>query len=274
MVPDLADPFYSEFISQLRVAAGHDGYDVVIFDYGKDPELESRYLETLLSGCCDGVVAFITSFEHTWKIVSRFWQLQIPLIAVGTPDTRQTNYDLLNVDLAAGLSDVLHALRNRGKHHLSFIQEGMSANTLERVRSYVLDRWHEMPLDFDPEHDLYCVPSGSRSQAEDGYQVACRILRESPGTDAILTWHGVLAYGVQRAVLEHGKRVPEDIEIVACDHTWVTRFAPFPMISLDQQLDLLACEAWKMVRMRLLDKDWREPERRLIPAVADLESFS
>lgn len=276
LVPDLADPFYSEFINGLRGCASKDGYDLVIYDYGRRSELELRYLEMMLGGCCDGVVAFITSFEHTKDIVARYWASRIPLVAVGTPDTREVNYDLLTVNLLPGLSELLGILSKSGRKHPAYILESMASETLSRVRNFILERWSNPPPDFAPEKDMYCVPPSGVSQAEDGYNVAQRILKEKPETDAILTWHAVQAYGVARAVVEANRRIPEDIALVACDHTWITHFAPCPLITLDQHLEELATKAWQMIKARLDNKEeWLEPQREIIQAtVTKQENFS
>lgn len=143
----------------------------------------------------------------------------------------------------------------------------MSSETLSRVRSFILKRWNNPPDDFAPEKDMYCLPPSGVSQAEDGYNTAKRILREKPETDAILTWHAVQAYGVARAVVEEGRRIPEDIAIVTCDHTWITNFAPCPLITLDQHLDSLAASAWRLIKERLQNKDeWLPPQRCIIQA--------
>ncbi len=275
LVPDLADPFYSDFIHGIRVNAAQDGYDVVIYDYGRSSDLETRYLEMMLCGCCDGVIAFITSFEHTKEIVKRYWDSKIPLVAVGTPDTREIDYDLITVNLLPGLSEIISLLSKNGRKHPAYILESMASETLARVRSFILERWSNPPADFEPQKDLYCLPPSGVSQAEDGYNMAKRILREKPETDVILTWHAVQAYGVARAVIEEGLRVPENIVLVTCDHTWITNFAPCPLITLDQHLFELAAKAWQMMKTRLQNKDeWLPPQRTVIQAtVAKLGEF-
>ncbi len=266
IVPDLSDPFYAEFIRCFKANAGCNGYDVVIYDYEIKPELELRYLEMMLTGCCDGVAAFITSFEHTGDVVERLWNARIPLVAIGTPESERIHYDLVNVALGKALSEIFQELYQQGKRHLAFVQERMSEATLERVRSHILQRWQNIPLEFDPVRDLYCASASTFSQAEDGYLVGCRIFRENPGVDTVMTWHGAQAYGVQRAAVEAGKRIPEDVALIACDHTWVTRYAPFPIYSLDQRLERLAAETCSIIQSRLQDKNWEAPLRRIVTA--------
>ncbi|MCQ2396635.1 MAG: LacI family transcriptional regulator [Lentisphaeria bacterium] len=275
LVPDLSDPFYAEFINGLRLNASKDGYDVVIYDYDRRSDLELRYLEMMLGGCCDGVVAFITSFEHTKETVERYWASKIPLVAVGTPDTREINYDLITVNLLDGLSEILGILSANGRKHPAYILESMSPETLSRVRSFILDRWNNPPADFEPKKDIYCLPPSGVSQADDGYRIAKRIMREKPETDVIMTWHAVQAYGAARALIEEGVRIPDDVAVVTCDHTWITNFAPCPLITLDQHLDLLSKDAWGMIRNRLLNKDeWLPPQRAIIQAtVLKQENF-
>lgn len=270
IVPNLSDPFYAEFIRYFKANAGRAGYDVVIYDYEMKPELEIKYLENILTGYCDGVAAFITSFEHTGSIVERLWNAHIPLVAIGTPDSDRIHYDLVNLDTRDALKQIFHELHRQGKRHLAFIQERMAETTLARVRSHILQRLQDLPLKFDEEHDLYCTSASTLSPAEDGYETGCRIFKENSAIDAVMTWHGALAYGVQRAAAEVGKRIPEDVALIACDHTWVTQYAPFPIYSLDQRLDLMAQEAFAIIQNRLRNKSkWEKPQRRIIDACND-----
>ncbi|NMA43152.1 MAG: LacI family transcriptional regulator [Oligosphaeraceae bacterium] len=264
IVPDLSDPFYAEFIRCFKAHAGDNGYDVVIYDYEVKPELELQYLEMMLTGCCDGVAAFITCFEHTGNVVEHLWNARIPLVAIGTPDSKQIHYDLVNLEFGKALSQILQEQYRRGKRHLAFVQERMSETTLARVKTHILQRLQDMPLEFKPERDLYCSSANVRSQAEDGYLVGCRIFKENPKVDTILAWHGVQAYGIQRAAVEAGKRIPEDVALIACDRTWVTQYAPFPVYSMDQRLEQLAMEACSIIQTRLQNANWDTPLRRIV----------
>lgn len=107
IVPDLADPFYSKYISSFKHTAAQDGMDIVVYDYELDPEQEKRYLERMLTGNCDGSAAFISSFQHTSSIIRKLWDAKIPLVTIGTP----SEFDIdLNYDLITTKDDALETI--------------------------------------------------------------------------------------------------------------------------------------------------------------------
>ncbi len=266
IVPDLADPFYAEFVRCFKADAADNGYDVVVYDYEMKRDLESRYLEMMLTGCCDGVAAFVTSFEHTAVCVNRLWEARIPLVAIGTPDHSQVHYDGVNVDSREALNRIFGELHRRGKRNLAFVFGRMSEALFAQVKEYMIPTLKDLPLQFDAERNFYCAAENGTSQAEDGYRIGCEIFARNPAIDTIMTWHGVQAYGIQRAAQEAGKRIPEDVALIARDNTWVTRYAAFPMAALDQRLDQVAKEAFAIIKERLRNKEWQEPFRRIVKA--------
>lgn len=122
IVPDLADPYYAKFISFFNHAAQEKEFDVVVYDYERRPDLERKYLERMMSGCCDGAAAFITSFLHTHDLVEELWNARIPLAAIGTPHEFAENakYDWGSIDTDSSVLKILRHLKRQeiGRAHV------------------------------------------------------------------------------------------------------------------------------------------------------------
>ena len=125
IVPDLADPYYAKFISFFKHAAQEKEFDVVVYDYERRPDLERKYLERMMSGCCDGAAAFITSFLHTHDLVEDLWNARIPLAAIGTPHEFAENakYDWGSIDTDSSVLKILRHLKRQGRRRLVCLQE-------------------------------------------------------------------------------------------------------------------------------------------------------
>jgi DNA-binding LacI/PurR family transcriptional regulator len=267
LVPDISDPFYAEFVRNLKIEAAGYGYDIVLYDYEMTPELENRYLELMLTGRCDAAAAFLTSFDYTGELVERMWHMHFPLIAIGTPVSANIHADIVTVDDTDALQSIFAKLAEQGRKHMAVLQEKMSPETFVRLKEILVSRFRDVPLEFDPDRDFFCPVPGTASQAEDGYKFARKILHDDPEIDVIVTSHSIQACGVLRAAAEAGKHIPADLSVITLDNSWPAEYSARPVYSLDQRLDELAKSAFSLLRKRLTEKEWGDPEIIQIPAV-------
>ena len=64
IVPTLANPFYAKLVRSIEERAFLESYNTVIYDFDLNPELERKYLDRMLTRCCDGIITSLSSFEH------------------------------------------------------------------------------------------------------------------------------------------------------------------------------------------------------------------
>lgn len=269
IVPDLADPFYSEFISDFKRDAHGADYDVVVYDYETSPDLERRCLERMLRGSCDGVVAFITSFKHTSDLVERIWNARIPLIAIGTRHQVNLHYDHVAVDMRESLKRIFAQLKREDKTELAFIASNMSDETFANVYSYTKELLGHCQVELEMSHVFRSV-SDSTCQAQNGLLAANEVFEKIPSVEIILAWNGYQAYGVIQSAIAHGRKIPKDLALIVRDDTWISRYSTFPVYAIDQRLDLVAKECFSTIykRLKSLNEEgkWIRPVRKVILA--------
>ena len=264
IVPDLADPFYADFINHFKRLAAEKKFDTVIYDYELNPELERRYLERMLTGCSDGSVAFITSFLHTHDLVEALWTARIPLTAIGTPHefAGTAKYDWCTVDTSQSLLKILKHLKLQGRKH--FVQ--LLPPQPEDIRTLILKNLrHFLETAGFPfsSHSIYPLCARSTDQAQAGLTAGLELIRTYPEVDVIYALNGFQAYGVLLAAHQCGRKIPEDIAIIVNDNTWISRYSITPLHRIDQCLDQLAFQAFMNLFSRCTSAEW-EPQRRFI----------
>ena len=96
--------------------------------------------------------------------------------------------------------------------------------------------------------------------AEDGWLCGKKMFSKSLDATAIVCENDYFAFGVMRAALDAGFKVPDDISIVGNDNIWVSKYSPIPLTTIDQNLDQVAEKALSLIFKRLKNKNWQEPE--------------
>ncbi len=258
IVPDLGDPFYAEFIRYFKQAALE--YDIVVYDYEENPQLERKYLERMLGGYCDGVAAFITSLDHTHDLVAKLWRTRVPLTLIGTPhtDLPEAGYDWATVSTVDSIRKILQHLRRNGKKKAVKLIGPLP----DEIRQQLTAIYGKLSV------ELYAVESPPTDQARGGLDAGREILKKFPETDIILTQTGYQAYGLLLAAREAGRDIPGDLAVVINDNSWINRYAAVPLYAVDQQLETLSAEVFRMLEHRIKSPEWPAPQRYTQPSRA------
>ena len=105
----------------------------------------------------------------------------------------------------------------------------------------------ENGIEFD--NALQYIPS--RFTSEDGYNAANELLRRSPDVTAIFAIGDMIALGVIRAVVDGGKRVPDDISVIGFDGLNMGEFSVPRLTTIVQNLGALVKSGVDIIMQRL-----------------------
>ena len=271
IVPDLADPFYADFIHYFKKEAAQKGFDTVIYDYERSPVQERRCLERMLSGCCDGAAAFVTSFRHTRDLVDALWNAHIPLTAIGTPHlfAGTACYDWCTVDTSPSLREILRHLKRQGKSHFVRLLPACP----EEIKTLIVTSLRELLAECGfafSSHSIHPLRMQSSDQAMEGLSAGLELLEKYPETDVIHALNGFQACGVLLAAHRCGRSVPDDLAVIVNDDTWIGRFSISPLYRIDQNPELLAGETVRNLVDRCRAGTWEAPRRSVIESRAVL----
>ena len=271
LVPDLADPFYADFIHYFRKSAGENGFDTVVYDYERDSGQERRCLERMLTGCCDGTAAFLTSFRHTHDLVEALWNARIPLTAIGTPHmfAGNTHYDWCSVDTSSSLLKILRKLKQQGKKHFVRLLPSYPEEINALLAAELREILHRSGF-ASSDSSIHPLHTQSSDQAEEGLAATLDLLEHHPETDVIHAMNGFQAYGVLLAAHRKGRTVPDDLAVIVNDDTWIGRCSVTPLFRIDQCPALLAAGTVKNLCERNNAERWEAPRRFLVESRAIL----
>ena len=222
LVPDIANPFFSEVIRGIERVAHAGNYAVLLGDTQHDPARESSYIRMLARRQADGL---ITLLPH---LPSQTGSSRYPVVNACeyVPNSGVTTVSVDNVAGAVGAIDHLAELGHRQIAYIS--GPPPSAICLDRERGYrkAMRRHH---LRVDPE----TIGIGDFS-VESGIAVTRALLKKGGKFTAIFCANDEMAIGAIQELQAHRLRVPTDVSVVGFDDIRFAQYANPPLTTVSQ----------------------------------------
>jgi LacI family transcriptional regulator len=224
VVPDVANPFFSEIARGAEDAAHAAGYSLLLGNTVEDPEREVSVLRTLEEKRVDGTV--LCSSRLINGMLDEYCARQ-PAVVLVNRRRPGANVGSVCVDDAGGAMLAVRHLLNSGRHALSCLSgPPASFSGQERARGYIA-ALAEAGLSTDPGLIINCQP-----YLEGGREAASFLLKTRPDIDGILCYNDLVAAGVLQACAELGRRVPDDIAVIGCDDIPLAGMVTPPLTTL------------------------------------------
>lgn len=226
LVPDIANPYFSQIAKYTEMAARQSGYGVLLCDSEGNTELEAESLALLQRRNVDGLI--IAPVGQSARYIKELQNGRLPVVAI---DRRFPRLKLPYVisDNYKGALEATSYLVNHGHQTIACVQglAGTAPNQ-ERVRGYRASL---------KRHGISASESsvmGSNFGVDNGYIHTKLLLNERKDITAILALSNLIALGALGALAEEGLRVPEDISIITFDDQPYSAYLGTPMTVVDQ----------------------------------------
>lgn len=239
LVPTLEHPFFSEFANQVEMQLHEKGYKMMICSTAKKSEYESEYLQMLKKHIVDGIITGVHSLN-----VEEYLNNDMPIVALD----RYIGDDIPIVSVDHRHGGIMAARE--------FVRCGckkvINLQSARKVPSPAIER-HEY---FERELKKMGVQVYSYemewNKFDTGYfsDVVKAVYDKWPDADGMFGTD-LLAMLFENLVLSKGKRVPEDMKIIAYDGTYVTDMSYPPLTKIKQPIDRLAREATRLIIKRI-----------------------
>lgn len=203
------------------------------------PEISEGYAALVLSGIEDhllqeGYFYFVVSHRHRGDLIEEYPRLlqqraveglilvdticpEAPLIPVVSVSGHKHLEGVTNISLnhsrAARLA--LGHLTQRGHRRVAFIKgQAFSSDTEVRWKAV---RHAAKELNLDIDENLVVQLESESPTPQPGYDITCRLLKNTSPFTALFAFNDISALGAIRALREAGKRIPEDVSVIGFD---------------------------------------------------------
>lgn len=232
VVPDLVHPFFGQVAKGLSQGLRKKGYSLVLSSSEDDPELEQQEIELLLARRVD--VLIVASAQSSVESFQRLTELKVPYVLIDRKfDGLAANF--VGVDDATVGALATSHLIEVGCRRIAHIG-GPNVSTALGRRDGYLRALAERGITPAPEL-MQMRGHGDDAGDAHGHRAMHRLLALDVPPDGVFCFNDPTAMGAMKAVLEAGKRVPEDVAIAGCGNVAYADFLRIPLTSVDQQSD-------------------------------------
>lgn len=251
VVPDVANPFFSEVLLGVESELEGVGYAVVFGNSQDSVTRQFRYLTSFQERQVDGLVVVVapdTDGRALSEIATR-----IPLVLVDRT-LREWSGDQVLGDNEAGMELAVDHLVQLGHRKVALINGEPRLSTAQRRQ-----RGFETSLRLR-KLEPHSLSDGSFTM-ESGFAQASRIFESANRPTAICAGNDLLAIAAANAATESGLEVPKDVSIVGYDDIAYARLVSPSLTTIRQPGPAMGAAAARLLLERL---DGQRKEERTI----------
>jgi LacI family transcriptional regulator len=258
VIPDLMHSFFAEVANGLNKELSPVGYQVVVVNSDENPDTERAQIEVLLARSVDGLV--VASAQRDWRRSTPHLLKghDTPYVLIDRmPSGVNVNY-VGTRDEDLGIMATEH-LMEQGCVRLAHIRGPENPNGVRRLEGFE----RALQKNGRKRSDHYVVRGGSHDDG--GYRAMKELLAMKRPPDGVFCYNDPLAAGAIKAVLESGRRIPEDVAIIGAGNVHYSDLLRVPLSTIDQSASEIGEKAAKILVECMRVKTPPPPRCILIP---------
>jgi len=226
VVSDIRNPFFAEVARGAEDAAYAAGHDLVLCNSDLDPDKQLRYVQSLMEKRVDGILMNSVSALNR-KQAEQLAGIGVPIVLLNRAAPRNA-FSTICADNRAGgalAAEYLWKLGHRKIAHLTGPRH--HGNMTERARGFVRGLG-------EARKPVTPVVLHGKNHFQGGMDLAQQLMSEHPEVTAIFAASDMMAFGVIRALMEAGRRIPEDVSVIGFDNVELSAIVNPPLTTIHQ----------------------------------------
>ena len=208
VLPDIDNPFFASLANVIaQEAMSREFITVLIPSYEKE-RLERMAIRSLIARGVDGIIVVPVGTEPYYALQS---SSEVPIVLCDRYYPQDSILPYVVTDNYSGACTAVKYLIDRGHRKIACIRGSINSSTVqERVKGY---------MDTLSAYNIsdYRMIAGDDFSVENGYLETKILMRGDTPPSAIFAQSNTILLGAIKALKELGKRIPEDISIIAFD---------------------------------------------------------
>lgn len=235
VVPDVANPFFTEVARGVEDAASKRDYAVFLCNSDESLEKENKYLSVLIQQQVRGVlITPSVSKSHQYENL-RERGISVALLDTETKNASQCS---VSVDDVRGGEIAIEHLASLGHKDIAWVT---GPETIPQVADRTVGVMRAAKI---AKVEVSTIRVALMNSAQ-GIDAVKKILALKKLPSAIFCGNDLLAFGVMRGLLDAGKKIPEDVSLLGYDDIAFGNSSAVPLSSISQpayQLGVTAAE--------------------------------
>ena len=235
MCTDSSDSYLANAVYFLERELRNNGYDAILCCTGNDLETKKAYLELLLSKRVDAVILVGSKFLDTRANENKYIidaAEKLPIMLVNGYLEGANIYGTLCDDESA-VYNVTESLIKSGRKNIVYLYTSSSFSGQRKLAGFKKALFvHNIPVNNDYLHLCNKSIVNAREYLTTLYEKGYRF-------DAVVTSDDSLAVGALKFALNHGIKVPEQLNIVGYNNSLVANCTEPELTSIDSKVEAL-----------------------------------
>jgi LacI family repressor for deo operon, udp, cdd, tsx, nupC, and nupG len=210
LVPDFANPFYSEIVKGVESVARRGGYSIILSGASDTLSRDSHSLDALYNRLTDGVIS-LANFQDIQPLLQEIPDLPWVSCSEFVPDSGLPH---ASIDHQQAAIDAVQYLINRGRRRIALLSADENYLWARQRRAGYEQALRRAGIPLDPQ--LVRIARGTDYSF--GMEAAGALLALETPPDALFAVADTLAIGAIKAFRRAGRRVPDDIAVVGFDN--------------------------------------------------------
>ncbi len=250
---DLKNPFFSLIAHEIEVLAHSKGYTTLIANSSDDQAKEEHLIRKLKnSGVTGIIIASMAQKYFANESVRSLHKEKFPYVMVSY--THDPDIYFVGSDHIYGGFLATEHLIKQGYQSIGYINStvGNLISDLRRIGYFKALEHYNLPI--NPDNIFYLQSGGGWNYFTAGYEIGLSICKQKECPNAFFVYNDLAAIGFQRAVLELGLAIPDDIAIVGYDDIEFASLARVPLTTIRQNTREIAKKALEAIIDQLQEK--------------------
>ena len=257
MVPDVANPFYTEIVRGAEDVCGIYKYNIILANTDADPEKEKRNLNVLIEKQCDGIIYVGKHLSEEMR--EELLDATSEVVLGCVPDETGKLSGVL-IDNEAAAHDLAKACIEKGHTKAMIFGDEMTEGYVNMQRMNGIKRaYTEAGLAFN-EGMIY----NDVTTARGGYRMMQKALESGAYFTNVYCYNDEIALGAMRAAEDAGKRIPEDISICGFNNYWISEWVRPQIATVSQPMFDIGAVATRLL-IKMCEKEESEPKTLFVP---------
>ncbi|WP_158941591.1 LacI family DNA-binding transcriptional regulator [Granulicella sp. S190] len=217
MVFDISDPFCTLILKGIHKTLQPTGYLPIIMDAHNEPKQFERYLEMMLERRLEALIIVANWLFVDIEMLGELERERIPMVMVGRAIPIGSMSSVM-VDNEAGGYAALQHLYQLGHRKIAFVRGPVKLEDSSQRFDGMMRFAKEVGLKIESKL-VADLPNASDplSGFHEGYRLTGELIATGKTFSAIAAFDDLTAFGVVRALREHGLAVPEQCSVIGFD---------------------------------------------------------
>lgn len=208
IIPDILNPFFPLLVKAIEQVSKIHGYSLILCDSENNPELEHQHINTLCERDVGGLIVIPSSeATHVEQLVSK----KLPFVFLDR-FIEMDGASYVISDNEEGAYQAVKYLLKLGHRRIVNLTGPRDLSTEQaRIKGYQR-ALSEEGIQCDDE---LCITGNY--DVDNAYQAVIKLLQKHTEFTAIFATNDMMAFGAEKALKEHGLKIPDDISLVGYD---------------------------------------------------------